>query len=248
MMNQPTFRAASHPGYVRSNNEDQYLVLRSEDYAFTLLIMADGMGGHKCGEVASQIAVDQASRFIDEKLREGMTDRQIMDLMERAVELANVHVEIESRSDPSREGMGTTLTLGLIVHNQFFVSHVGDSRIYLLRRDRFEQLTRDDTYVEYLVQLGQISRAEAAHHPKRNLLTKALGVAEPMSPFLRTYRLHPGDRLLFCTDGLYDVLSTEEIKDILGQSPTADRAVSHLIRATLQGGAPDNVSVIVGFL
>lgn len=248
MMQAAVFAAASHTGLVRGNNEDEYLFLRSPDKEFLMLIIADGMGGHQCGEDASQIAVQQASRFIEERFRPELSDKEILELLEDACETANVHVELESRSAPDKAGMGTTLTLGLMVGRKLYISHIGDTRVYLLRQGRLMQLTRDHTYVQALVDRGDISREEAVTHPKRSVLIKALGVPEKLDPDLNIYQLRAHDKLLFCTDGLYDVISPAEIKEVLTAAPDVNRAVSDFIDLTLRRGAPDNVTVIIGFL
>lgn len=248
MMPNAVFAAASHTGLVRGNNEDEYLFLRSPDKRFLMLIIADGMGGHQCGEDASKIAVQQASRLIDERFRPDMSDHEVLDLLDDAAETANVHVELESRSSPEKHGMGTTLTAGIIADRKLYLSHIGDTRAYLLRQGRLMQLTRDHTYVQTLVDRGDLTPEEAVTHPKRNILVKALGVPEKLEPDLDIYQLRPYDKLLFCTDGLYDVVAPAEIKEILTAAPDVNRAVGHFIDLTLRRGAPDNVTVIIGFL
>ena len=213
-----------------------------------MLIIADGMGGHRCGEDASKIAVQQCGRLIEERFRPGLKDREILELLEDACETANVHVELESRSSPQKTGMGTTLTAGLIIGHKLYIGHVGDTRAYILRQGRLMQLTRDHTYVQTLVDRGDISREEAAVHPQRSVLIKALGVPEKLDPDLKIYELRPQDKVLFCTDGLYDVISPAEIKEILTAAPDVNRAAADFIDLTLRRGAPDNVTVIIGFL
>lgn len=248
MIERAVFGAASHTGLVRGNNEDEYLFLRSPDQRFVLLILADGMGGHQGGEDASQIAVAEASRVIDERFREDMNDDEILDLIDYAAETANINVELESRSNPAKAGMGTTFTCGIIARNRLFIGHVGDTRIYLLRQGRLLQLTTDHTYVQTLVDRGDVRPQDAATHPKRNILTRALGVPEKLEIDLSTTNLRVGDKLLFCSDGLYDCVSPAEIREILRLAPDVNEAVAQLIEATLNRGAPDNVTVIVGFL
>ncbi len=242
------FKAFSHTGYVRSNNEDEYLYLRSNAKHYDLLIIADGMGGHSCGEIASKIAVQQSRRIIDEKFQKSMTDNQILDLMDYAIETANIHVEMESCTSQNKKGMGTTLTCGLITRNNLYISHVGDSRVYLLRNNSFKRLTKDDTYVQYLLDRGKITKQEAKTHPEKGSLIKALGVPEQLEPQLIKYPVQTGDRIVFCTDGLYDAITEADIRKILVQASNPNSAVNELIGQTLAHGAPDNVSVIVGFL
>lgn len=248
MIKAAVFAAASHTGLVRGNNEDEYLFMRSPDKEYLLLIIADGMGGHRCGEEASRIAVQQSSRLIEERYSANLSDKELLELLEDAAETANIHVEAESRAASEKNGMGTTLTLGLIREKKLFLAHVGDTRVYLLRQGRLMQLTRDHTYVQALVDRGDISRDEAANHPQRSVLIKALGVREKLDPDLNVYQLRAYDKLLFCTDGLYDVVSPAEIKENLTAAPDVNRAVSNFIDLTLRRGAPDNVTVIIGFL
>lgn len=248
MMNASVFAAATDTGLVRRNNEDEYLFSQSPDKDYLMLIIADGMGGHSCGEFASKIAVEQAGRYISEHFDPKMNDWDIRTLLDNACETANVNVELEAKTSIEMAGMGTTLTVGLIFNNNLYLAHVGDTRVYLLRQGKLMQLTRDHTYVQMLVERGEITREEAAVHPKRSMLIKALGVPEKLSADLDIYPLRTGDKLLFCTDGLYDVVSPAEIKEILTASPDVKRAVSQFIELTLQRGAPDNVTVIIGFL
>lgn len=248
MTNASVFAAASHKGFIRSNNEDDYLYLRSPDHKFTLLIVADGMGGHLCGEEASQIAVQQSSRVLDERFSPDMSDIEIHDLLVTSMETANIHVELESRSNPEKTGMGTTLSCGIIVGNKLHLGHVGDSRIYLQRQRELLQITRDDTYVQYLIDQGMLDESQRLLHPKRNILIKALGVPEQLDPQVKTQQLKSRDKILFCTDGLYDCVTEDEINRILMTAQHPNAAVSELIEKALEYGAPDNVTVLVGYL
>lgn len=242
------FGAATNVGIVRKNNEDSYSFLRSKDKRFVLLIIADGMGGHSYGEVASQIAVQYSTYVIDNSFREDMTDQEILEMLGNAVEAANIQVELETKLKPEMSGMGTTLTIGLIINYKFYIAHVGDSRIYLLRNDKFYQLTKDDTYVQTLVDSGELDADLADSHPQHNLLTKAIGSPEQICPELIQYTLNSSDKILFCTDGLYDALSNYEIKNILSKETDPDICANKLVNKTLENGAPDNVTVIVGFI
>ncbi len=242
------FGAATHVGKVRSNNEDYHLLLKPKNKNEVLLIVADGMGGHNNGEEASDIAVNYSSFVIDQRFDENLSDDEILAVLNDAVEAANIQVNLEGRYSSDKKGMGTTLTVGLIMNNKLHVAHVGDSRIYLLRGDKFYQLTKDDTYVQLLVDKGEIEAEEASIHPQHNVLLKAIGSDEPVDPQLITYTLRKNDKLLFCTDGLYDCLSASEIKDILEKHKDVDECVDELIDKTLERGAHDNVTVVVGFI
>lgn len=248
MMRASVFGAATHRGNVRSNNEDNYLVLNSKDEQIVLAIIADGMGGHLCGEEASELAVRYSSYIIDRKFNKSMSDAEILDVLDTAIETANIHVDVESKSFSEKKGMGTTLTIGLLHNNKIYIGHVGDSRIYLLRDDEFFQLTKDDTYVQSLVDKGEIAPEEAIDHPQNNILMKSVGSGKPVKPQLLQYNLKNNDKLVFCTDGLYDAVPLVEIKNYLTNNEDPQVCAEQLVEETLRRGAPDNVSVITCYI
>ena len=226
------YAVRSDLGLVRNNNEDSV-------YAGPrLLAIADGMGGHAAGEVASKIVIGTI-RPLDE-------DRRIDDLMgalrDTVVE-ANHRIAdaVQQRSD--LEGMGTTLTALRFVGSQVGLVHVGDSRAYLLRGNALTQITHDDTYVQYLVDSGRLTPDEAKDHPRKSVILRAL-LGSEVEPDVSIREARAGDRYLLCSDGLSDVVSTETIADTLqieDPQETADR----LVELALRGGGPDNVTVIV---
>ena len=248
MLPNSVFNAATDKGLVRSNNEDEYLILKSKDNRFVLLILADGMGGHKSGDEASKIAVRYTSFMIDRNFRDDMSDKELLDLLDQAIEAANVQVQLEALASPEKSGMGTTLTVALIVNKHLYLGHVGDSRFYLLRNNDFYQITKDDTYVQSLVDKGELNSAEAASHPQNNILIKAIGSNDAVNPQLLDLELQESDKFLMCSDGLYDVLSNRDIKEILSDSQDTKTCVNEYIKQTLKKGAPDNVTVIAGFI
>jgi protein phosphatase len=231
--------AVSDPGLVRTNNEDAA-------YADGRLIaVADGMGGLPAGEVASEIAV-QTLTGLGSALASGGPDAPDDPdaALRDAVARTNQHIRELVNADPARAGMGTTITAVLLLDGLLTVAHIGDSRGYLLRGGTMRRLTRDDTFVQELVDQGVLTPAEARRHPQRSLVTRAVqGANQP--PALGSVPAEVGDRLLLCSDGLSDVVEDHAIGQVLAQYPDSRQAAEHLVKLTHQGGAPDNVTVIV---
>ncbi|HEY2165850.1 MAG TPA: protein phosphatase 2C domain-containing protein [Jatrophihabitantaceae bacterium] len=226
------FAVRSDLGLVRSNNEDSV-------YAGPrLLAIADGMGGHAAGEVASKLVIG-----VLEPLDEDRPFPDLLGELRDTVLEANVRIAEAVQKDSELEGMGTTLTALRFVGAQVGLVHVGDSRAYLLRGDLLSQITHDDTYVQFLVDSGKITPDEAKDHPRKSVILRALLGAE-VEPDVSIREARPGDRYLLCTDGLTDVVSTETIGEtmrIADPQESADR----LVELALRGGGPDNVTVIV---
>lgn len=222
---------ASHRGLVRETNEDSFLVKQG------LYAVCDGMGGARGGEVASQMAC-QALLELDPS----ETDEKKLG---ETIAAANVAVVSRSLSDPQLAGMGTTLTVAVAREDAFLLGHVGDSRAYLLHEGKLLQLTADHSWVGEMLRRGEITQAEAAVHPHRSIITRALGTDLELEPDLFTVPFAPGDRLLLCSDGLSGMLSDEEIAELL-KSPDHPQAVAEsLVRAALTAGGEDNVTVVV---
>ena len=226
------YAARSDRGLIRSNNEDSV-------YAGPrLLAVADGMGGHAAGEVASKIAI-AALEPLDEDTPTG----DLLEALRRATDEGSAHIRELVSDDPSLEGMGTTLTALLFAGNRLAVCHVGDSRCYLLRDGELAQITHDDTFVQTLVDEGRISEEEAHVHPQRSLILRALNGSE-IEPDLSIRETRVGDRYLLCSDGLSDVVSLETMQEAL-QAPDPQQAADRLIELALRGGGPDNITCIV---
>jgi len=226
------YAVRSDLGLVRGNNEDSV-------YAGPrLLAVADGMGGHAAGEVASKIVIGTL-----ESLDEDRAPGDVMAALRDAVLDANQRIADAVQQDPSLDGMGTTLTALRFVGSRVGLVHVGDSRAYLLRGDLLSQITHDDTYVQYLVDIGKLTPDEAKDHPRRSVILKALRGAE-VDPDVSIREARAGDRYLLCSDGLSDVVSTETILDTL-RVPDPQECADRLVELALRGGGPDNVTVIV---
>ena len=228
-----TWAVATHQGMVRENNEDSlYPTSAGESDSDAVLIVADGMGGHVAGEVASRLAVNAAASVSE--LSPG--DR---------VAAGNRAIREEVARDPELEGMGTTMTLvALDEDGAATFGHVGDSRAYLFNQSEMAQLTHDHTVAAEYVAMGQISMEEAATHPQRHMLTRTLGVTRFVNVDEFQVKLEAGDRLLLCSDGLNEMVSDELIKETLG-SGSAEETAWKLVELANEAGGVDNITVIV---
>jgi serine/threonine protein phosphatase PrpC len=228
--------AGTDQGHVRSNNEDSYY---AGDH---LLVVADGMGGMAAGDLASRLAID-AMTPLDVQI----DNDQQMDALHQALEAANGLIAEQVVADNSLQGMGTTLTAVIFSGTRAAMAHVGDSRAYLLRDGRLNQLTKDDTYVQMLVDQGLISPDEAAGHPRRSVVTRVLQ-GEPVSPSYVIVEPEAGDRWMLCSDGLTAVVTNETIEQEMLAAADPKSCTERLIDLALRGGGPDNVTVLVGDL
>ena len=229
----------THVGLVRENNEDALLVREP-----SLFAVADGMGGYAAGEIASRSTI-KAFETATHSLRHEQKEQNIRKVMLEAFDKANTHVFKMAVSNESYSGMGTTMTaLYLPGDGHGYCCHVGDSRLYLFRNDKLEQLTHDHTLVADLKEQGKITDEEAFVHPQRNILLQALGVEETVNADFFSFRLQEGDRLLLCSDGLSDMLRAAEISRIIGCADP-EQAADKLLEQSLDNGGRDNVSLIL---
>ncbi|WP_328850975.1 protein phosphatase 2C domain-containing protein [Micromonospora globbae] len=220
-------------GLVRTNNEDSALA------GERLVAVADGMGGLPAGEVASEIVI----RILDE-LTPPTDPEAAAEALRAVVSTANQRIHAAITVDPAREGMGTTLTAALLAGDTLVLAQVGDSRCYLLRDTKLTQLTRDDTFVQALVDQGALSPEQARQHPQRSLVTRAVQGADS-PPAIGTLTVQAGDRLLLCSDGLSDYVDDEAIAVTLGAYGDRQLCGEQLVKLAHQAGAPDNVTVVV---
>jgi protein phosphatase len=224
----------SHVGHIRDSNEDcaAWVACVASGAGGALLIVADGMGGHAAGEVASRIAIETVSSS-DAPLPDRVTD-------------ANRAVLEAAEQRPERFGMGTTLTVGEFrPDGTLEVGHIGDSRLYLFRRSALLQVTTDHSLVAEYLAAGAISPEEAATHPRRNVITRALGIDQEITVDSHTVHLRLGDRVLICSDGLTSMLPDDEIAAILQAQPAPQAAGWALIEAANQAGGEDNITVAI---
>ncbi len=222
---------ATDIGHVRSTNEDAVLSFEPDTY-----LVADGMGGHAAGEVASRILAETVRLTLSARSAP-WREQELKDAMFRA----NEEILARVKEQPQYRGMGTTATLLHFHEKTAYYAHVGDSRLYLMRGGSLQQVTRDHSYVEELVAQGSITREEAKRHPRRNLLTRAVGVQRELAVDTGNFAVEPGDRYLLCTDGLTNMVSDEEILAVL---QTDEDPAESLLRKALDAGGTDNITIL----
>ena len=230
--------ARSAIGLVRQGNEDSGFVSPQ------LIAVADGMGGHAAGEVASRIAIEVLQTLVPALVATDIDEDSVEDLLMHSLHSIDSEISVVTDEEIEKRGMGTTLTALLIRDKYISLLHVGDSRCYRLRGNTLEQLSNDHTVIQELLDQGAISMTEAAEHPQRSMLTQALRGDGDVTPVLQMYEVKKGDRYLLCSDGLSGVLTEKEIKIGLKKSDK-DEAVKFLVDATYVNGAPDNVTVLI---
>src|SRR5687768_16757480 len=240
---------ATHVGRQRQHNEDAFLV---EDEA-CLFLVADGMGGHAAGEIASRIAVDSISEFIVHTKEDDGTwphayDEQFRRSTNRlmaALRMANTRVLEAMRKDARLRGMGTTVVACMADDSMMSFAHVGDSRAYLIRDNQLSRITDDHSWVFEQVQAGMLTEAEAEKHPLRNVITRALGGALQVTPDASEIEIRSGDVYLLCSDGLTGMVPEEEILRLVTQNESLDDACAQLIEAANARGGLDNITAVL---
>ena len=230
-------------GRTREINQDYYYISSPEDEV-ELYILADGMGGYKGGEIASKLATESAKEYIQKEFSKINKNKdEILKLVQNAMEYANNVVFEKSKESEELEGMGTTLEVCLIYNNKIYIGHIGDSRIYRIRNNVIRKLTKDHSYVQQLVEDGKITREEANTHPKKNMLTKALGCTPYVEPDIRARNMEKNDILLICSDGLTNMVSEEEMAKLVIQEPQT--AANKLVEEANVLGGYDNITVVI---
>jgi PPM family protein phosphatase len=231
-------------GRVRENNEDKFDFLEPDEPAVLarkgrFYAVADGMGGHSAGQIASELALTTTLRtyYAD-------PDTDIEASLQRAMEAANTYLVDVARMIPGRQGMGTTFTGVVVREEALYVVQVGDSRLYLIRDGAIRQLTEDHSWVAEQVRQGAMTLAEAAQSPYRNMITRSLGAAETVEPDILAVELRPGDRFLLCSDGLNGMLGDDELHELAGSGSPSVAAWNLIDRANLRGGK-DNITALI---
>ena len=232
----------THIGLVRENNQDAMEYGTLSDTA-QYAVVCDGMGGANGGNIASKIAVEVIGSRIRDAYRENADPGSPELLLTSAMATANVGVFDRAQKDEELSGMGTTVVAVITCGHTAYISHVGDSRLYLYRDGVLTQITRDHSVVQELIESGQITEEEARSHPRKNYITRALGVVSEEYGEYDELELADGDRLLLCTDGLTNEVLTDEIGNIL--SLPAEEAAQTLVRSALDGGGMDNITVVL---
>ena len=235
------YYAESSIGKVRKENQDYFYIPTLED-DLKLFIIADGMGGYNGGKIASELAVDNVVQYI----KNNFDEENIEQIVKKSVTYANKEVYEKSIQDKELEGMGTTIVACLIYNNKVYIGHIGDSRIYRLRKNVLRQVTKDHSYVEKLVRDGTITRQEAVNHPDKNMLTKALGCTPFVEPDITIKTFLKNDILVLTTDGLTNMITEEKMfKAIQENSHNLEFVAKELINEANFNGGMDNITVII---
>ncbi len=251
--------ADSNKGQKRSTNQDSYLVRKYTERTY-LAVVCDGMGGVKGGEEASQIACEAFVKTIDKWIAPYLKDRsqkigitEVKRILAKGADLANEQVYLRAKQDPSLKGMGTTLVGMLILEQTAFVINIGDSRLYYLKGNSIKQVTKDHSYVQYLIDIGQLVEEGAASNSNKNIITRAVGTEVSCDPDIYTQKLDPGAFVLLCTDGLTNMVDNATICDIVSNDKNSkkldqveiDLKVRRLIDTANENGGVDNITAVL---
>ena len=230
-------------GRARELNEDSFYITDDTLKDVQLFILADGMGGCNAGEIASSLAITCAKNYIENNFKDTPKDKEsLIQLVGSSLEYANMVVYEKAIQNEEFQGMGTTLEICLIYNNRAYIGHIGDSRIYRIRKEFMRKLTQDHSYVQKLVQEGTISKEEAENHPKKNMLMKALGCNAFAEPDVMIKGFQKGDIIIMCSDGLSNMVEQEEIYKLVQEN--FETAPKELIDIANQNGGLDNITVI----
>lgn len=252
--------AQSHPGLSGKNNEDNfavsaYRVSKSDPTPSVFAIVADGIGGHRSGEVASEMTVNMISELVSQSDAE-----HPLEVFQKGFYIVSEEIVKEADLDPARKGMGTTAACVWVIGHRLYIAYVGDSRIYMMRGKQIQQLSRDHTWVQEALDKGILSKSAIKSHPNMHVIRRYLGSAEPAEPDLRLYlqpgendaharanqgtSLKPGDVLMLCSDGLTDLVNETEMLAAL-QGNTLKQAAKNLIDLANERGGHDNITVVM---
>lgn len=243
------YAAKTDPGLKRSHNEDFFSLLEDEQ----LFLVADGMGGHACGEVASKMAADVIREFFDRSKNEEATwpykmDKQLSYLENRmvvAIKLANQRIHEAAAKDLRLKGMGTTVVMGQVAGDKFYIAHVGDSRCYRVRATGIQQITRDHSLLEdYKDARPDMSDEEQKKFPHKNVITRALGMKDNVQVDVHAEDVTDGDIFILCSDGLSGMVEDQQIGEVVRKAGDLEKAVADLIAAANANGGNDNVTVL----
>ncbi len=235
--------AKSDVGKVREMNQDSYYISDLQS-PVKLYLLADGMGGYKGGEIASSLAITCARNYIENNFKETAKDREsLIQLVASSMEYANMVVYEKAKENKELEGMGTTLEVCLIYNNKVYIGHVGDSRVYRIRKDFIRKLTQDHSYVQKLLKDGTITKEEAENHPKKNMLMKALGCNAFVEPDVTVKGFLKDDILIITSDGLTNMVKQEDIFNIA--KGNIEKAPIKLVDLANENGGLDNITVVI---
>ncbi|MCQ2449455.1 MAG: Stp1/IreP family PP2C-type Ser/Thr phosphatase [Clostridia bacterium] len=229
-------------GRVRVSNQDAYAINRLSEDTW-LAVVCDGMGGANAGNVASAAATQEIMDYVNRSFRYGLSAEDHISLLQNAIRSANIAVYDLAAENPEYEGMGTTVVAVIVTPKTFVVAHVGDSRAYLFG-EKAQQLTRDHSVVQNLIESGQLTQEEARRHPRKNVITRALGITEDVYADCDVFDFDENDTILLCSDGLTNFVETEDLEQIVRKTPTEQLADTLVARANYNGGG-DNVTAVI---
>jgi protein phosphatase len=235
----------SHIGKMRKINQDSYMVGKTMD-GMPCFAVADGLGGHRGGETASKMLIEELSEFLSMfNASDHSSENKLEYVLKEQIKTINKHILERGKKDESLAGMGSTLTFCVITSGkQVHVFHVGDSRLYRISQKAMERMTRDHSYVEELIESGEITRSEAEHHPNKNLLTRAVGTDASLEVDYTVFELNKGDAVLICSDGLTNYVPEDDIRQIITDN-TCSQGAQKLIQTANDNGGGDNITAIV---
>lgn len=239
-----SYTSVSDKGPQRSTNEDSLLIIQIPDSSALIAIVADGMGGHNAGDIASKMACEKIATYLQNALLQKKTD--YAQCIENAFQKAHKDISEKSKQDPRLKEMGCTATCVLIIQNNLYMGHIGDSRLYAFRDASLIQLSEDHTMVNEMFKRGEITQTERDHHEQKNLLTQALGATEVLVPQILKVPIpvKHSDAYFICSDGLYDIVTESELQEVL-TIPNKELALECLLALALKRNAPDNISGIL---
>ena len=240
--------ARTSKGKIRKVNEDSYVIIRDLYDNNVAFAVADGMGGHEFGNVASSVAVNSFKELFLNNENPIKDTFSCTECFHSIFNIINKRILEISREKNLTLGMGTTLSVALITDNKLYTGHIGDSRIYIRHDNQIRQITKDHSYVEELMEKGMITKDEAKMHPKKNMITRALGIEDYVVADIAETETGEGDVVILCTDGLTSVVEDNEILNIINNSNTPEECTQTLIKKANSLGGPDNITVIAGYL
>lgn len=234
--------AISDIGKVRTINEDKFCITKQD---YDLFIVADGMGGHNAGEVASDLAINKVKKHISKYISIDMEAESIKGIIYESFNRANNQIYKQSNENKSWDGMGTTLTMALKINSTLYIGHVGDSRLYIIKDNKIEQITQDHSLVAELVRSGNITEVEARKHPQKNIITRALGTNKDIKVDIFSVEFNKLDVLILCTDGLSNFVDIYEIENTILEFDGNKEACERLVYMANQRGGFDNITVLI---
>ncbi|WP_130806843.1 Stp1/IreP family PP2C-type Ser/Thr phosphatase [Senegalia massiliensis] len=242
------YGACTDVGKVRKSNQDSYYI--NYNNSLPVFAVADGMGGHNGGEIASSITVEVIKNNVDIYLNRVMEEKyNIKKFIRKTLELSNEEIYNTAKKNKEYKGMGTTVTMGAIINDILYIGHIGDSRAYILRGDTLKKITEDHSLVAELLKKGSITKEEAINHPQKNIITRALGTDKNADIDIFSYCLEKNDVILFCTDGLTNMINEYEIKEIINNSSEIQEVCETLVNiANKNGGYDNSTAVIIKFV